>query len=59
MEPVILTKKFAEALNGILLGGFHVGDRICLAKSQAQLLIAEKWAVPVPLTQRRQSDCRH
>ena len=57
MQPVILTKKLAQALNGIMLAGFRVGDRICLGKKQASVLIMEGWAVEVPPGQRRQTDC--
>lgn len=53
MVPVILKKKFAEALNGIVLAGFEVGDRLVLAHRQAALLVAEGWACPVPPAQRR------
>lgn len=56
MEPVVLKKKLAEALNGIVLAGFKVGDRICLRRQQAALLIAEGWACPVPPGQRRHSN---
>ena len=55
LEPVVLKKKLADALNGIVLAGFKVGDRICLAQQQAALLIAEGWACPVPPGQRRRS----
>jgi hypothetical protein len=57
MEPVFLTRKLAEALNGIMLAGFEVGDRICLDRDKAELLIAEGWAAPAPPGQRRQSEC--
>jgi hypothetical protein len=53
VEPVLLTKKFADALNGLVLAGFQVGDRLCLAKRQALMLIAEGWACPVPPELRR------
>lgn len=53
LEPVLLKKKFADALNGIVLAGFKVGDRLVLARQQAALLIAEGWACPVPREQRR------
>ena len=58
VEPVILKKKLAEALNGIVLADFKVGDRMCLAPHQAAVLIAEGWAAPVPPHQRRRSECR-
>ena len=53
MEPVFLEKKLADVLNGIVLAGFEVGDRVCLKRDQARLLIAEGWASPVPKSQRR------
>ena len=55
LEPVVLKKKLADALNGIVLAGFKVGDRICIARHQAALLIAEGWACPVPPGQRRRT----
>ena len=59
LEPVILKKKLADALNGIVLAGFKVGDRICIARSQALMLIAEGWAAPVPPHQKRQPVCEN
>lgn len=53
LEPVVLKKKFAEALNGIVLAGFKVGDRLCLGRKQAAMLVAEGWACPVSPEQRR------
>lgn len=53
LEPVVLKKKLAEALNGISLAGFKVGDRLAVAPNQATILIAEGWACPVPPEQRR------
>jgi hypothetical protein len=55
VEPVVLTKKLADVIDGIVLMGFHVGDRLCLAKRDAALLIAEGWACPVPVHQRRRT----
>ncbi len=55
VEPIVLTKKLADALNGIVLAGFKVGDRMCLARKQAAMLIAEGWACPAPAQQRRRS----
>ena len=55
LEPVVLKKKLADVLNGIVLAGFQVGDRICLARRQAAVLIAEGWACPVPPGQRRRT----
>ena len=59
LEPVILNKKLADALHGIILSGFKVGDRICVARSQAMLLIAEGWATPVPPEQKRRPLCEN
>lgn len=55
VEPVVLKKKLADALNGIVLAGFKVGDRLSLARSQARVLIAEGWACPAPPEQRRRN----
>ena len=59
LEPVVLKKKLADALNGIVLAGFKVGDRICIARNQARMLIAEGWASPVPPEQRRRTFCEN
>ena len=59
LEPVVLKKKLADALNGIVLAGFKVGDRICIARHQAMLLIAEGWASPVPPEQKRRTLCEN
>ncbi|MDQ3069924.1 MAG: hypothetical protein M3R55_09380 [Acidobacteriota bacterium] len=59
LEPVVLKKKFAEVLDGIVLAGFKVGDRMCLVREQAALLIAEGWACPVPLGKRRRVSRGH
>jgi hypothetical protein len=50
---VILTKKFADELNGIELAGSRVGDRLCLGPDQAALIVAEGWAEPAPAARRR------
>jgi hypothetical protein len=42
---VRLTKKLADALNGLDLRGFRIGDVIQLEDPLAAMLIAEKWAV--------------
>jgi hypothetical protein len=55
VEPVVLTKKLADVIDGIVLLGFRVGDRLCLGKRDAALLIAEGWACPVPVHQRRRA----
>jgi hypothetical protein len=51
--PVRLTRKYADAINGISLAGHDVGDRLPLPPRDAQLLIAEGWADP---DARRRSD---
>lgn len=53
VEPVLLTKKLAEVINGVVLAGHEVGDRLCLARDEAKLLIAEGWACPAPPELRR------
>ena len=53
VEPVILTKKFAEELDGIELGGRRVGERLCLDTDQAVLIVAEGWAERAAPSQRR------
>lgn len=57
VEPIVLTKKLSEVINGIVLAGHKVGDRLVLAKRQAAMLIAEGWARPVPPHQRRRGEC--
>lgn len=53
LEPVRLKKKLAEVVDGVSLVGRRVGDRLCLARREAAMLIAEGWACPVPPGQRR------
>lgn len=53
VEPVVLTRKLADAIDGIVLAGRRVGDRIVLAKREAALLIAEGWARRVHISERR------
>ena len=53
VEPVVLTRKLADAIDDIALAGHRVGDRLVLAKRQAALLIAEGWARPVSARRRR------
>jgi hypothetical protein len=43
---VRLIKKLADRIDDIDLTEFQLGDSIDLAASQAELLIAEGWAVP-------------
>ena len=56
IEPVVLTRKFADVIDGIDLVGRQVGDRLPLHPREADMLIAEGWAQPVPPEQRRTSD---
>jgi hypothetical protein len=53
VEPVILTRKLAEVVDGINLVGREVGDRLPLSSREADMLIAEGWAQPIPAEQRR------
>ena len=53
VEPVFLEKKYAEVINDIELKGYKVGQRICLSRHEARMLIQEGWARPVPPEQRR------
>lgn len=53
VEPVRLTRKFAEAIDGIDLSSRQVGDRLALPREDAQILIAEGWAEPVPAPEKR------
>lgn len=55
VEPVVLTRKFSEVIDGIDLSGKGVGDRLPLHPREAVMLIAEGWARPTPLEQRRQT----
>lgn len=41
---VRLTRKFADAIDGIDLAQAHVGDRLLLPRHDAAVLIAEGWA---------------
>ena len=53
VEPVVLTRKYAQVIDGVDLVGRKVGDRLPLRRHDAALLIAEGWARPVPYEQRR------
>jgi hypothetical protein len=44
---VQLTKKLAEMLDGIDLSRYAVGDIVEVTRAEAELLIAEGWAIPV------------
>jgi hypothetical protein len=51
---VRLTRKLAGKIDGVDLQGFQVDDVLDLPMQQADLLVAEKWAVP----ERRASERR-
>ena len=53
VEPVVLTRKLANAIDGVSLEGHNVGDRLPLNPHDANMLIAEGWARLVPESQRR------
>lgn len=42
---VRLTRKLAEAIDGIDLSAHHVGEVIDLADASGRMLIAEEWAI--------------
>ena len=44
---VQLTKKLAEMLDGIDLSHYAVGDIMEVTRAEAELLIAEGWAIPI------------
>lgn len=41
-----VTKKLAQCIDGVDVSRFHVGDVVDLPRYQAELLLAEGWAVP-------------
>jgi hypothetical protein len=43
---VRLTKKYAENIDGVDLADHVVGEMLDLPQEEAQLLLAEKWALP-------------
>jgi hypothetical protein len=49
-----LTRKLADAIDGVVLSDYAVGDVIDLAPHEARLLIAEEWAVAVTQSERRE-----
>jgi hypothetical protein len=59
---VWLTRKYAERIDGVDLSGRHVGDRIDLPQIEAELLVAEQWALPdrrttsTPVPRERRTD---
>jgi hypothetical protein len=56
VEPVVLTRKLAEVINGIDLSESQVGDRLPVNPWEARVLIAEGWAEPTPPDERRQTN---
>jgi hypothetical protein len=53
---VRLTRKYADAIDGVDLSKAHVGDRLDLSPRDAEVLIAEGWAERD--TRRRTADVR-
>ena len=53
IEPVVLTRKLANMIDGIDLAGHRVGDRMPLPSHEAGMLIAEGWARPSRVQERR------
>lgn len=56
---VRLTKKFANAINGIDLTRARVGSLITVSERDGEMLIAEGWAVPhfrVGMTSRQRAE---
>ena len=45
-RQIRLTRKLAECLNGIDLSAHRVGDLLTVPGDEAELLIAEGWALP-------------
>ena len=43
---VVLTRKLAQWADGVDLRAVHEGDVMELPDSEAQVLIAERWAIP-------------
>ena len=48
VTSVRLTRKYAEAIDGVDLSGRKVGDKLELSPRDARMLIAEGWAAPCP-----------
>jgi hypothetical protein len=43
-----LTRKLSQRLNGVDISRRHVGDVLDLPRRDAELLLAEGWAMPEP-----------
>jgi hypothetical protein len=50
---VRLTRRLASSIDGVNLGAYQVGDVLEVTRHDADLLIAEEWAVPVSESRRR------
>jgi hypothetical protein len=48
---VRLTRRLASRIDGVNLAAHHVGDVFDVPRHDADLLIAEEWAVPVAATE--------
>jgi hypothetical protein len=46
LTPVRLTRKYADAIDGVDLSHHKVGDYLNLSSRDARMLIAEGWASP-------------
>lgn len=53
---VRLTRKLAESVDGVDLSAHGVGDILDVSPDDAQLLIAENWAVPEDVSAERADD---
>ena len=45
---VRLTRKLADRIDGVDISGHRVGDTLSLPTRDAELLVAEGWAIPEP-----------
>ena len=43
---VVLTRKLADAMDGVDVAAYRVGDVLDLTAAEARLLVAEHWATP-------------
>jgi len=43
---VVLTRKLADAMDGVDVAAYQVGDVLDLTAAEARLLVAEHWATP-------------
>lgn len=55
---VLLTRKYAEVIDDVDLKGHGVGDVLDLSDKEAQLLVAESWAMPDRRRQERDEEGR-